>query len=163
MKALVIHTWRGVKESHREAFTQGLSASLMARGVEPVLLDLAPDATLAEAQKELLNYIFDLAPGDVVVWHGNSDPDVMHMTAYAMRILAELSAPPAIEYHFMPLMVLIGVTADAWGEYMKSNLLFSGVVNMFREGIEDEEEIVDRLTEQLEDDEDFTEVKNDCE
>ena len=31
------------------------------------------------------------------------------------------------------------------------------------EGIEDEEEIISRLTEQLEDDEDFTEVENDCE
>ena len=163
MKALVIHTWRGVRESHAEAFTSGLTAALAARGVETVLLDLAPDATLSEAQEELLNYIFDLTPGDMVLWHGNSDPDVLHMVSYAMRILADLSTPPSVEYHFMPALALIGIPTEAWTGYIKNNMLFSGIIEVFRTGEEDIEVVIEKVTANLEDDIEPTEVENDCE
>jgi len=139
MKALVIHPWHNVRESHKEGLQMGLKASLEARGIEPIMLDIPATASSIEAHEALSEVIFDLAPGDFVLWHGSAFPEVMEMVAYAMRTLAPLSAPPSMQYHFMPVGVLTGIPAEAWQEYHKNELLFSGIISMFANGMTEED------------------------
>ena len=80
-----------------------------------------------------------------------------------MRILADLSIPPSTEYHFMPISVLLGVSAETWLGYTKNNMLFSGIVDAFRTGEEDIEAVIDKVAASIEDDNNPMEVENDCE
>lgn len=150
MKALVIHPWHNVKESHTEALQSGIRAALEARGVEPIMLNIPAEASSIDAHEALSKVIFDLEPNDFILYHGSSFPEVMEMVAYAMRTLAPLCAPPSLNYHFMPLCIFTNMPVDAWHEYQKGELLFSGIISMFAEGKEaediDEEELVEAVS-----------------
>lgn len=138
MKALVIHPWRGIQDSHKEAFRGGMEASLKARSIEPVFLDLNASSSFPEANEELLKRIFELEYGDLVLWHGGSFVEVMDLVSYAMRILAPVVGPQGLPmYHFMPFGVLVNLPAPAWSEYCNNEALFGCVASVCQSGKED--------------------------
>lgn len=150
MKALVIHPWHNVQESHVKALRQGFEASLRIRGIEAIFLDIAPGASSIEANEALTEVIFDLAPGDFVLWHGSAFPEVLEMVAFAMRTLAPLSIPPSMPYHFMPFGILVNLPADSWQEYQKNDLLLGGVISVLGGGLAAEDvsegEVIEALS-----------------
>lgn len=148
MKALVIHPWKGVRDSHKEAFRKAIEASLSARGIEPVLLDLEADSSIPYANEELLEKVYELDYGDMILWHGGSFPEVMNLVAYAMRILAPTVGPHGLPlYHFMPYGVLTNLPVEAWSEYNRNESLFGAIINMYQLGKEEvtEEDLVKGL------------------
>lgn len=129
MKALIIYSWRGLGPEHTENITQGLKRGVEARAVEAVVPEIPGDATLIEALEIIKEVLFDFKPGDVVLYHGSSDPRVLRLMGEIAGMLAtiqEVEGSVMARYTFMPYTTFVAQSTEVWEQLNTNETLFAG-------------------------------------